>query len=241
MKRGLSAGIAGVILHISFGFTFDTAQAACRQVLAPNGWQYVTVCDGYRSNNNYGAAASAAVAGAAIAIELLPGLMDSVSGLTSGVGDLTSGVVDNLGNTASNAADPLQNFLSSTSRNTGGQNDGVLSPFSIFTPQTSRPTVNARTPNVNAPSAVTTDAPTVPDNSVSLFPNIFGPPSPPTNPNVRTPNVNQPSAANTPFPNIFSPQAPTAPNANAPRTGTPQANVRQPTVNVPQVNSSQPQ
>jgi hypothetical protein len=260
------AGIAGLVFCFSFGSAFDSAEAACRQILAPNGWQYITVCDGYRGGNNYSGAIAAGVTGAAIAIELLPGVLDSVGGLTDSVGDITSGVVGNLGNTATNAADPLQNFLSSTNRNTSGQNDGTLNPFGIFnpqpepttpaakkknnqndetpplfgflTPQVSTPTVNTpSTPTVNTPT-VNTNAPNTTENSGSLFPNIFGPPSPPTNPNVRTPTTNQPSAVNSPLPNIFSPQAP---SANAPRTNTPQANVRPPVVNTPQVNSSQPQ
>lgn len=239
-RERMGAGIAGVVFCLLAGAGLDSANAACRQMLAPNGWQYVTVCDGYRSNNNYGAAAAAAVTGAAIAIEVLPGLLDSVGGITSSVGDLTSGAVENLGNTASNAADPLQNFLSSTNRDTGGQNNGNLNPFSIFAPQTSQPTP----PTVRAPNVNTPNEPTV---TVSI-PNIFAP-APPANPNVRAPNVNTPSPVNAdaptvfnPFPNIFGPPSPPVnPNVRTPRTNTPQVTARQPSVSTPHVNSAQPQ
>lgn len=252
MKREFAgAGVAGIISFIGIGFAIDTAEAACRQILAPNRWQYITVCDSYRSGSDYSGAVAAGVTGAAIALELLPGVLDSVGGITSGVGDITSGVVENFGNAASNTADPLQNFLGARNQSSGGLNDGTLNPFgifnqqpeaaakkknanrdeapslfpNIFAPQVNTPTVNTpAAPAVNTPT-VNANAPNTPENTGSLFPSIFGPPSPPTNPNVRTPTTNQPSAANSPLPNIFSPQAP---STNAPRTSTPQVSSSQP-------------
>jgi len=224
----LHSGLAGFVAFVSLAAA-TPADAACRQMLAPNGWQYVTVCDSYRGGNNYGATAAAALTGAAIAIEMLPGIMDGVNGVTSGV-------VENLGNTASNSAEPLQNFLSSRNQNTGGLNDGSLNPFAIFSaPQVTQPTApNVRTPVVNAPSA--------PQVNV-IIPNIFAPS--PATPEVRTPSVHTPNTpavntpvVNAPFPNIFA--NPTAPNVQTPRTNAPQASVRQPTVTTPTVNSSQP-
>lgn len=211
MKREFAGtGVAGIISFIGIGFAIDTAEAACRQILAPNRWQYITVCDSYRSGSDYSGAVAAGVTGAAIALELLPGVLDSVGGITSGVGDITSSVVENFGNAASNTADPLQNFLGARNQSSGGQNDGTLNPFNFFNQQ---PEAAAKKKNANR------------DEAPSLFPNIFGPPSPPTNPNVRTPTTNQPSAANSPLPNIFSPQAP---STNAPRTSTPQVSSSQP-------------
>ena len=224
-RKFAGAGIVGVIFYLGFGFAHDSAQAACRQMLAPNGWQYITVCDGNRGSN-YSGAISAGVAAAGIALELMPDVLNSLSDVTSGVGEITSG-----------ASEPLQNFLSSTNRNTGGLNDGTLNPFTIFnqqpetpapaakkknnkeeeapslfgflTPQVETPTVNTRTPNVNART-----------------PNV----------NASAPNADAPTV-NMPFPNIFAPQA----NTNAPRTNTPNVRTTTPQVNTPQISSSQPQ
>ncbi len=219
-RKFAGAGVAGVIFHICLGATFDTAQATCRQMLAPNGWQYITVCSNNRGSN-YSGAISAGVAAAGIALELLPDVLNGLSDVTSGVGDITSG-----------ASEPLQNFLSSTNRNTGGQNDGTLNPFGLFnqqpeaaapankkknakqeeeapslfgflTPQVNTPTVNTRTPNVNART-----------------------------PTVNTPDINVPV-----FPNIFAPQV----NTPAPRTNTPNIRITSPQVNAPHINSAQPQ
>ncbi len=226
MKRKFAgAGIAGLLLCAGVGFTFETAEAGCRQMLAPNGWQYITVCDGYRGGANYSGAISAGIAAAGIAAELLPGIMDNL-------GDVTNGVTENLGNAGANFSDPLQNFLSSTNQNTGGQNDGTLNPFNIFRQQ----------PEAAAPKQKNAKQ----DESPSLFPNIFAPQAPTVNaPHVNTPapQANAPTV-NAPFPNIFAPQTPTVnnPRANtqAPSTNTPQANTLIPNIFSPLVNTPAP-
>jgi hypothetical protein len=208
-------GIAGVVLYIGFGSAFDTAQAACRQMLAPNSWQSITVCDGNRGSN-YSGAISAGVAAAGIALELMPGVLNSLGEVTSGVGDITNG-----------ASEPLQNFLSSTNRNTGGQNDGTLNPFGLFNQQ----------PETAAPANKKKNA-----KQEEEAPSLFGFLTPQVNTptvNTRTPNVNAPDAptVNTPFPNIFAPQV----NAPTPRTNRPNVNARTPNVNAPHISSAQPQ
>jgi hypothetical protein len=235
------AGIASLVFCFSFGSAFDSAEAACRQILAPNGWQYITVCDGYRGGNNYSGAIAAGVTGAAIAIELLPGVLDSVGGLTDSVGDITSGVVGNLGNTATNAADPLQNFLSSTNRNTSGQNDGTLNPFGIFNPQPEPTTPAAKkknnqndeTPPLFGFLTPQVHTPTVPAPTITVrTPSVHTP-----DPQVHAPAVSVPS-----LPNIFAPQVNVPqPRVRTPQVNAPNVNVRPPVVNTPQVNSSQPQ
>jgi hypothetical protein len=222
--QNMGASIVGAVVCMSFCVNFNTAEAACRKVLAPNGWQYITVCDGYRGGANYGGAVAAGVAGAAIAIELLPGVLDSVGGITGSVGEVTSGVAGNLGG----VNEPLQNFLSSTNNNTGGQNNGALNPFNIFNQPEENP--------ANKKSAKTDETP-------SLFPNIFAPQVNTPSPTVNTPHVNAPApqvnvpTANVPLiPNIFAPQV----NTPAPRINTPQVNTPHATVTAPRINSSQP-
>ncbi len=222
-----AAAIAAAVLGMGFASSFYTpAEAACRQVLAPNRWQYITVCDGNRGGANYSGAIAAGVAAGAIAIELLPGVLGTVEQVTSGVGDVTSGVVNNLGNTKD---DLLQQYLSGRNQNSGGLNDGTLNPFNVFNqrpevaapaakkknakkedetpsllgfltpaPQVNTPTVNATAPEVNAPSPFNIFAPQVntPTTRVKT-PRT----NTPTAQQAKTPQVNSPS----PF-NIFAPQ-----------------------------------
>jgi hypothetical protein len=239
-KRMLGAAFAAVISSSSFVLTFATpADAACRQVLAPNRWQYITVCDGNRGGANYSGAIAAGVTAGAIAIELLPGVLGTVGEITSGVGDVTSGVVNNLGNAATNAQDDLlKQYLTGRNQNSGGLNDGTLtaptakkkngkkeeetpSLFGFLTPapQVNTPTVNATAPQVNAPEV----------NVPSPF-NIFAPQVNTPTTKVKTPRVNTPTApqVNAPEVNVPSPF-----NIFAPQVNTPTTRVKTPRANTP--------
>jgi hypothetical protein len=218
MKRqGIGVGITGIIFCIGFGSVFDAADAACRQVLAPNGWQRITVCNN-QGGTNYSGAVAAGVAGAAQALEVLPDVLNTFGNVTSGVGDLTSGVVSGLGDATANVTAPL-----------GDANASGLNPFNLFNQQPDSTAAPAKkknsktenetpslfglfpsTPQVNAP---TTNAPTV---------------------NAATPRVNSPRA-NTPEPqvNIFAPLINTA----TPRTNTPVVNTPAPQVNTPHIDA----
>jgi hypothetical protein len=216
----LGAGIAGIILGIGFGLSLTApAEAACRQVLAPNRWQYITVCDGNRGGADYSGAIAAGVVAGAIAIELLPGVLGAVGEVTSGVGDVTSGVVNNLGNAGD---DVLQQYLAGRNQNSGGLNDGTLNPFNAF---------NQR-PEVAAPAAKKKNAKKE-DETPSLL--GFLTPAPQVNTptvNATAPEVNSPS----PF-NIFAPQVNTpTTRVKTPRTNTPTAQQAK----TPQVSSPSP-
>jgi hypothetical protein len=216
-RKGISAGIAGVMVCIGFGSAFDPAEAACRQVLAPNGWQRITVCNN-QSGANYSGAIAAGVAGAAIALELLPDVLNSVgditSGVTAGVGDVTSGVVSNFGDAAASATNASSlnpfNFFNqqpeaaapAAKKKNSKQDDATPSLFGLFS---ATPQVNVRAPNVNTPQV-----------------------------NIRTPDVNAPQVnIRTPNVNTPTPQV----NVRPPNVNSPQVNIRTPQVNAPDIDS----
>jgi hypothetical protein len=212
MKRIIAGtGLAGFMVCLGVVSTFDSAEAACRRMLADRSWQYVTVCDNYRGGSNYSGALSAGVAAAGIAAELLPGILENLGDVSSGVGDITSNVAPNFNN-------PLENFLSGTNQH-GSQNDGTLNPFNIFNQQ-------PETPAAKKKNAKNEEAP-------SLFPNIFAP-----QPTVNVPDVNTPQPTvnvpqvNTPQPTVNVPIIPNifAPTVSAPQVRTPTPQVRTPTV-----------
>jgi hypothetical protein len=119
-QRVLGVAFAAFAITSSHVLLFASpAEAACRQVLAPNRWQYITVCDGYRGGADYSGAVAAGITAGVMALELLPGVLGTVGDVTSGVGDLTAGAANSLSNAASNATAPLQETPS-------------LNPFNIF-------------------------------------------------------------------------------------------------------------
>lgn len=127
-KYFIGAAFAAVVVVVGqVFFLSNPAEAACRQVLAPNRWQYITVCDGYRgSSPNYSGAIAAGVVAGAIALEVLPDLLGTVGSVAGIVGDVTSGTVDTFGSTANNVTAPLNSAT-------------TINPFNIFGAQNDVP------------------------------------------------------------------------------------------------------
>lgn len=126
-KRAFEIAFAVLIGASGVVFSFATpADAACRQVLAPNRWQYVTVCSGYSGATDYSGAIAAGITAGALAIEVLPDVLGTVGNITSSFGDITSGAVNTLGDVTTNVAAPL---------NQAATEAPAFNPFSIFSPQ----------------------------------------------------------------------------------------------------------